>query len=194
MKVINAILLIGLLSACTSPNNKEEKSEETDHTAHAAAQSSDDSKPKSPKKMAMTNIGDNHVHIEYNSPSKRGRVIFGGLVAFGEVWSTGAHNATSINFPNPVMIGGVNIEKGKYALFTIPGKDEWIIIINRNWDQHLADDYDQAEDVVRIKVQPVSLDEPIESLTYEVKEIDETKGTITISWDNVAVSFEVVNA
>ena len=143
--------------------------------------------------MAMTNIGDNHVHIEYSSPSKRGRQIFGGLVGFGEVWVTGAHRATTISFADDVAVGGVDIEEGKYALFTIPGEDEWTVIINTNWDQHLADDYNQELDVVRWQVNPIVLDEPVESLTFEIEELDDSKGMITISWDDVAVAFEVEN-
>ncbi len=192
----NLFILLASVILLWSCSNSEKQSESTehDHSAHAQSESSAESKPKSPKKMAMTNIGNNHVHIEYSSPSKRGRQIFGGLVGFGEVWVTGAHRATSISFTNNVTIGGVNVEKGKYGLFTIPGEDQWTVIINTNWDQHLADDYNEAEDVVRVQVEPVKLNEFIESLTYEVKEIDETKGTISISWDDIKIVFEVTNA
>ena len=193
MKHLFILLVITTLMWSCSNSEKQSESTEHDHSAHAQAESSSESKPKSPKQMAMTNVGDNHVHIEYSSPSKRGRQIFGGLVGFGEVWVTGAHRATSISFTSNVSIGGVNIEKGKYGLFTIPGENEWTVIINTNWDQHLADDYNETEDVVRVQVEPVKLNEVVESLTYKVEEIDSTKGTITISWDDVSISFEVQN-
>lgn len=143
---------------------------------------------------AMTNVGKNHVHIEYHSPSKRSRQIFGGLVAYGEVWVTGAHNATSIRFSKDVEIGGVKIPEGKYALFTIPGENEWTVIINRNWDQHLADEYDESEDVVRLTVTPKIVEEPVESLTYEIIAEDENTGTVVISWDDLRISFTIQNA
>lgn len=193
MKNLFILSILSLLWACSNPKKNTEEQEKTeDHSAHASAASSD-KKSKSPKQMAMTNVGENHVHIEYNSPGKRGRQIFGGLVAYSEVWVTGAHRATSINFSQEVKVGGVDIPKGKYALFTIPGEDQWTIIINTNWDQHLADDYDQAEDIVRVQVEPVKLNEVVESLTYKVEEVNKNKGTIIISWDDVAVSFEVQN-
>lgn len=191
MKNLTFLLILVILGACSAPENKSE--DHSGHENHAAA-SSEKPKSKSPEKMAMTNVGKNHVHIEYHSPSKRGRQIFGGLVAYGEVWVTGAHSATSIRFSKDVEIGGTQIPVGKYALFTIPGEEEWTVIINNNWEQHLADDYDQAEDVVRFQVTPRKLDQPVESLTYLVEPVDEMTGTITISWDDVAISFEVKNS
>lgn len=193
MRNLTILLALSLLWACSNPGSKtEEEAKTEDHTAHADA-TTDDTKPKSPKQMAMSNVGENHVHIEYSSPSKRGRQIFGGLVGYGEVWSTGAHRATTINFGQAVRVGGVEIAEGKYGLFTIPGEDQWTVIINTNWDQHLADDYKEAEDVVRIQVTPVKLNEVVESLTYKVEEIDSSSGKIAISWDDVSVSFEVEN-
>ena len=189
----NALLLTTLVLFWACAPQDKKSGDSNDHQEHAehSAHAENVGKSKSPKKMAMTNIGENHVHIEYNSPSKRGREVFGGLVAYGEVWVTGAHKATTITFAKNVQIGGVNLDKGKYALFTIPGKEEWTIIINKNWDQHLADDYDAAQDIVRVKAKPVSLEETVESLTYDVTEIDESKGSVAISWDKVMVSFEV---
>ena len=167
--------------------------EAQDHGYHQGTSDEVKNTPKSPPQMAMANIGNSHVHIEYNAPSKRGRTIFGGLVAYDEVWVTGAHNATSINFSEDVEVGGTLIPKGKYALFTIPGRQEWTVIINTNWDQHLADEYDPTEDVVRVKVQPVKLTEPVETLNYEVSSEGSKSGTVAISWDDIMISFEVLD-
>ncbi|GAB4242642.1 MAG: hypothetical protein Tsb0034_20140 [Ekhidna sp.] len=194
MKYIYAIVLAVIFTACSTSGEKQsEEQSEMDHSAHMA-EIKEQPKSKSPMQMAMTNVGKNHVHIEYHSPSMRGRQIFGGLVAYGEVWVTEAHNATSIRFSKDLEIGGVKIPKGKYALFTIPGENEWMVIINKNWDQHLADEYNEAEDIVRLAVTPEALEEPVESLTYEVIAEDENRGTISISWDDVKISFEVKNA
>ena len=141
----------------------------------------------------MTNVGQNHIHIEYGSPSVRGRQIWGGLVAYNEIWATGAHRATFISFAQAVEIGGVTIEKGKYGLFTIPGEEEWIIIINKNWDQHLADDYNQEEDIVRISVTPLLNQDVVEKLTFEVTALGEGSGLVTLKWDQLLVSFEIKN-
>lgn len=71
--------------------------------------------------MAM--IGENHVHIDYGSPSVRGRNIWNGLVAYNQVWATGTHKATWIDFSKDVMIEGQHIPKGKYRFFIIPDKN-----------------------------------------------------------------------
>src|ERR1700758_5481736 len=71
-----------------------------------------------------------NVKVNYGQPSKRGRVIFGDLVPYGEVWRTGAHEATEITFSKNVIIDKNEIEAGIYTLCTIPLKDKWLIILN----------------------------------------------------------------
>ena len=193
MKKINLFLLSLLavtLIACGGDQKQKEGEADHDHD-HATAQTATPGKSKSPASQAMTNIGNTHVHIEYHAPSVRGRKIFGGLVAYNEVWVTGAHSATSINFPNDVSLNGNKVPKGKYAFFTIPGESEWTIIINENFEQHLADDYDQELDVIRFAVKPEKLTEPQEQLLYEVKSTGDKEGTISISWADVKVTFNV---
>jgi hypothetical protein len=179
--------LVFLVFAC----NKAVKSTATssiDHTNHSSAAPSGGSK-LSPRREAMADIGPAHVHIEYGSPGVRGRVIWGGLVAYDNVWATGAHHATSIDFSEDVEINGKKVLKGKYGFFTIPGKEEWILIISKNWDQHLADEYDPKDDVVRIAAKPQMLNEVVESLTYEVIPGEKRQGRVEISWEKVKVGF-----
>lgn len=194
MKNIYVIILTVIFTACSSSGEKktETHSSDVDHSAHMA-ENNEQSKSKSPKQMAMANVGDNHIHIEYSSPSVRGRQIFGGLVAYGEVWVTGAHKATNINFQKDVMINETPIPAGKYGFFTIPGKESWTIILSQDWDMHLADDYNPENDVLRFDVVPVMLEKPVESLTYEVIETDDSSGKIKMSWADVSISFGVKN-
>ena len=150
-------------------------------------------KPKSPKMQAMAMIGDNHVHIDFASPSVRGRSIWNGLVAFDQVWSSGAHKATSIEFGQDVMIQGVHVPKGKYGFFTIPGKATWTLILSKTWDMHLADEYKEENDLLRLTVMPNENKEFAESLTYDVKAINENEGRIILSWEKLNVSFDFAN-
>jgi len=196
MKKIAIIVATSLVWACSTPEKKAEGTEESvEHTDHKHATSTpkEESKPKSPRTASMAMIGDNHVHIDYSSPSMRGRQIFGGLVGYGEVWVTGAHKASNITLDKAATIGGTMIPKGKYGLFTIPGEAQWTIIINKDWDMHLADDYNEANDIVRLPVTIEELESAVESLTFEVAAVDDTKGTVTIKWENTSVVFEVVN-
>jgi hypothetical protein len=149
--------------------------------------------PKSPRQMAMAMVGNNHVHIDYGSPSVRGRTIWGGLVAYDQVWATGAHKATWIDFAEDVEINGKLIPKGKYGFFTIPNANEWTLILNKVWDMHLADDYDASNDIIRVKSKPTNLSETVEALTFEVKDTNGKKGVVTLSWDSLSVSLTFTN-
>ena len=193
MKRFLLLTTISLFWACSTPS--KQTSEESAHVEHnhEAEGEKEVKKPLSPRMATMSNIGQNHVHIDYGSPGKRGRMIFGGLVGFGQVWATGAHKATSINFGKDAIVNGVNIPSGKYGLFTIPGEAEWTIIINKDWDMHLADEYNEANDIVRLQAPVQTMDEVVESLTFEVKEADAKNGTVSIKWDQTSVSFEVIN-
>ena len=150
-----------------------------------------DTTKKSIKSMAYAIVNGDSIKINYHSPGVRKRVIWGGLVPYDEVWVTGAHDATTIEFPRPVIINGKEIPAGKYAFFTIPGKKEWIIIINKNWKQHLATEYDEKEDMVRIKVKPMK-NVNTERLQYFIRDNGNKKGTISVAWEKLKVSFPII--
>ncbi len=188
MKNITFILLSALILAC-SPKDKDQ----TGHQHDPAEVTTESKKPKSPKTSAMAMVGDNHIHIDYSAPSVRGRQIFGGLVAYDEIWVTGAHKATSISFDKAVTIGDKQVPAGKYGFFTIPGEKKWVIILNKQWDMHLADDYQQSEDILRMEVAPETLEKPVEMLTYTVNTTDGKNAVVSIAWDTVRISFEVRN-
>lgn len=190
-KSIYLLFLVLITLSCASKTESDSVAPE-DHSQHQPSETAP-AATKSPKTEAMATIGGNHIHIEYSSPSVRGRQIFGGLVGFGEVWSTGAHKATSIKFDKNVLIGGKEIPAGKYGFFTIPGEKEWTLILNKVWDMHLADDYKQIEDLVRITVIPQTLSETKESLTYTVIEKSPNTAEISMEWDKTKISFEVTN-
>lgn len=160
--IISSLILVCFLTNCSSKKTDEQNQSSSSQVVAPAEsdvkiigeQTETDTLKGSIKAKAMGTIGSAGITINYYSPAVRGRVIWGGLVPFNNVWVTGAHRATNIEFNQDVEIGGVNVVSGKYVLFTIPGKEEWTVIINRNWDQHLADNYDQKDDVVRVKVKP----------------------------------------
>lgn len=142
----------------------------------------------SPVRQTMTMLNGNHIHIKYGSPGVRERTIWGGLVAYDEVWATGAHDATSIMFDKDVMINNQKIPAGTYGFFTIPGKEEWTLILNKNYEQHLADEYNQAEDVIRVSVKAEKQDQITQRLTYKIEPSDQKSGNISVYWEYVKVS------
>lgn len=150
-----------------------------------------DTVKKSLKAIAESAIGKTKLKINYHSPAVRGRIIWGGLVPFDQVWVTGAHRATSIETDSDIVIGGKKIVAGKYALFSIPGKDEWTIIVNKKWDQHLADEYDAKDDLVRFTIKPEMMNHVQERLMYEVKAENNFTGTIEILWEKIKLVIPV---
>ena len=180
------IFSISFLLATGSFAQHENHQPKADTTKTAA-------KPKSPRTAAMAMVGDNHVHIDYGSPSVRSRTIWNGLVAYNQVWATGAHKATWIEFSKDVMIQGKHIPKGKYGFFTILNEKEWTLILSKTWDMHLADDYKQEEDMIRVTVKPETNKQFVEALTYEVIPVNSNKGEVKMSWTHLSVSLGFEN-
>jgi hypothetical protein len=146
-----------------------------------------DTTKKSIKSMAYAIINGDSIKINYHSPGVRKRIIWGGLVPYDEVWVTGAHDATILETPKAFVVNGKEIPAGKYAFFTIPGEKEWTLIINKNWKQHLASEYDEKEDIVRIKVKPGKV-EHTERLQYFIETKNNT-GKIGMAWEKIKVEF-----
>lgn len=146
-----------------------------------------DTSKKSIKSMAIAVINGDSVKIKYHSPGVRNRIIWGGLVPYDEVWVTGAHDATTIEIDKPFVVDGNEIPAGKYAFFTIPGKKTWTILINKNWQQHLAMEYDAKDDIVRLKVNPVK-NEHTERLQYFIEE-GKKGSSIAVAWEKLKISF-----
>ncbi|WP_234364071.1 DUF2911 domain-containing protein [Lunatibacter salilacus] len=132
-------------------------------------------------------VGNTLVTINHGSPGVRGRVIWNGLVSYDQVWVSGSHWATAVTFSHDVTVNGVDIPAGIYALFTIPGREEWTWIINTNYDQHLAEEYTESEDLVRLNVKPIALENTVQRLNYEVMETGNRSGIIALSWDKIRI-------
>jgi hypothetical protein len=146
-----------------------------------------DTMKSSPRRVAMANIGNCHVHIDYGSPGVKGRNIWGGLVAYNQVWAAGAHKATTIEFSTDILLGNKKIAAGKYGLFMLPGQKEWTVIINTQYDQHLADDYDSTKDVARVTAIPVVTNKNVQRLTYTV-ETGDKKGALIFAWEQIKIT------
>lgn len=145
----------------------------------------------SSRREAKGNIGSTEITVNYGSPGIRGRVIWNGLVAFDQVWVAGSHWATAVTFSKDVVVGGTEVSAGTYGFFTIPGKETWTLILNSNYDMHLADDYQESQDIVRLMVTPEILDSPVQRLTYEVSVDNESSGSIAMSWDQIRVRMPI---
>jgi len=142
----------------------------------------------SARREAVATIGNLGARVNYGSPGRRGRTIWNGLVAYDQVWVTGAHTATTVVFDKDILIAGQRIAAGTYGFFTVPTANEWILILNKNADQHLADDYTEKEDVVRVKVKPEILKQEVFRLTYDFVKKSDVEGALSMSWGKIKVS------
>lgn len=188
----NLIVVFVLTVSVLSCKNQQQKKEEHNHQETQTQQEDvHKKKPLSPHTSTMEMIGDAHIHIDYSSPGVRERIIFGGLVGYDQVWQAGAHMATWIETNKDLIVHGELLPKGKYGFFTIPSKNAWTVMINKNWNQHGKDDYDENDDVIRFKVRPSISDEIKEHLEYKLNRINETEGSISLAWEKVTISFPI---
>lgn len=141
-----------------------------------------DAKPKaSPAATASGKVGDANVTVNYSSPSVKDRNIWGGLVPYGQVWRSGANEATTVTFDKDVMVEGEALAAGTYSFYTLPGEDEWVVIFNKKAKQW-GTQYDEKEDALRVTVTPRKSGEMNERLKYDV-----TDQGLLLSWENLEV-------
>lgn len=142
----------------------------------------------SPAATLKQRVGLTDIEISYSRPGVKDRQVFGALEPYGVVWRTGANAATKITFSTPVNFGGTDVPAGSYALFSIPDEKEWTVILNKVTGQWGAYTYDAANDLVRVKVPPVHLAEPVETFTIDVNNIRDQSATLDLVWQNTRVA------
>lgn len=144
----------------------------------------------SPSATVTQRVGLTDVTINYSRPGVKGREIFGTLVPYEQLWRTGANKATSISFSTKVMVGDKEVGPGTYSLFTIPGKDNWVIILNTETELWGVDGYNDENDVVRFKTE-ASTGAARESMSISVEDVTNSGASIVIAWDETTVSFPI---
>lgn len=203
---ISAVLLVLLVvSGCQSEDPADPASTETSEVATSAATSGDEAAAAdatceptreqgipSPGACANIALGSSPVEVQYSSPSKNDREIFGGLVPYGEVWRTGANEATVFETASPLTIGGEVLPAGSYGLFTIPGETEWTIIFNSVADQWGAFEYDESQDVLRTTAAPSAAEATQEQFSISFESVSDTEAAMVLAWDDVRVSVPLV--
>ncbi|TSD64936.1 DUF2911 domain-containing protein [Inquilinus sp. KBS0705] len=135
----------------------------------------------------IQDFGLGKITVTYSRPNVKGRKIFGGINLYGEVWRTGANAATTITFSENVLVEGKSVPAGTYALFSIPEKDEWTIILNKTAKQWGAYSYKQADDLLRVKVKPLNVKEKRETFTIAFANTTTKSNDLYLVWDHTAV-------
>jgi hypothetical protein len=146
----------------------------------------------SPTATLKQHIGLTDIEITYSRPSVKGRIIYGNIVPYGEVWRTGANASTKISFSTPVKLNGNEIPAGRYALFTIPGEEEWTIIISKDANSFGAFGYKPDNDLVRFKVSSVKLSEmSVETFAIEFNHIRDESALLELLWEKTVVPIKL---
>ena len=146
---------------------------------------------KSPISISSVKNDGTYIKVVYGQPYRRGRTIFGEWEPYGQVWRTGANEATEITITKPVLMNMEVVEAGTYALFTIPNEENWTIILNNDLGQWGAFDYNEAFDYLRFDVPVIEIESPKEAFTIEFTDPFNSETTMSLSWEDVRVEIPI---
>ena len=127
------------------------------------------------------------ITVDYSSPRMRGREIYGGLVPYGQVWRTGANEATTFVTTADLSIHGKEIPAGNYTLFTVPEKEKWTLIINKKTGEWGIPYKWESDELLRVPMQVSSLSTPLEDFTISFEQSGNSC-TIHLDWDKTRAS------
>ena len=139
-------------------------------------------------------VGLTEIEVDYNRPSKRGRVIFGNLVPFGKIWRTGANSGTEISFSTDVSINGENINEGTYSIFSIPNEDSWQIIFYSDTDLwSVPRNWEESKIIFQSNFKSNTNNKAVETFSISFEDITNNNVNLVFSWDdtNVIVPVDV---
>lgn len=145
----------------------------------------------SPSAKISQQVGLTQVNVEYSRPSTKGRKIFGELVPYGEVWRTGANGATIFTFSTDVIIGGKTVPAGKYALYSIPGKSEWTMVLSKNTQLWGAIGYNASDDLVRWTEPASKTSKKYESFEISFNNLQDNSADVSLKWEQTRVDFTI---
>ena len=146
----------------------------------------------SPSQTIKQSFGLGDISVDYSRPAVKGRVVFGDLVPYGKIWRTGANAATKLTFSDDITFGDVPVKAGTYALYTIPGKASWTVMLYS--DLTLGGntaDYNNEKEVARISVPAKYTESKTESFTINIAKVKSTTATIELLWENTRVPIKI---
>lgn len=150
----------------------------------------DKSKRPSPPATAEVTLKNKKITIDYSRPSLKGRKVGQELAPYGQVWRTGANEATALNTEIDLTIGGAKVPAGKYTLYTLPSEGTWKLIINKQTGQW-GTKYDEGQDLARVDMKKTALPQSVEQFTISFDKKNENTANLNLDWENTRVSVEV---
>lgn len=171
-----AILALGILSTGATP---------------AAAQTAPAMPQPSPHARVEQQVGVTDFSVEYYSPGVKGRKIWGALVPFDQVWRTGANQATKLVASNDFKLAGKAVPAGTYAVYTIPGKSSWTVILSTDVNAWGAYSYNAKNDVARVQVKPQTLPAPRERMTFLFSDTTDGGTNLDLEWEKLRIRMPI---
>ena len=146
----------------------------------------------SPTQTLKQNFGTSDMSLDYSRPSANGRVVFGNVVAYDKIWRTGANSSTKITFGSDVKVEGKEVKAGTYAIYSIPGKESWEIMLYKDLTiGGNVDKYKAENEVIRVKVKPSKVSEKVESFTMNFNGFTATATSLEMVWENTKVAVAI---
>jgi hypothetical protein len=138
-------------------------------------------KPLNQRDSVISKINDVDIRIDYSRPLRRGRVIFGEVVPWNRVWRTGANEPTKITINKSIYFDGKELPPGEYSIFTLPTREGWTLIINKETNMW-GTDHNPANDFLRVPMQAAVLDQPVDLMTIEITPTPDG-GVLNVLWE-----------
>ncbi|HXJ87676.1 MAG TPA: DUF2911 domain-containing protein [Candidatus Binatia bacterium] len=160
-------------------------------TTAACSAQGDKSKRPSPAASATCDLGGGKtVKTDYSSPRMKGRKIYGDLVPYGEVWRTGANEATTFVTSSDISVGGTNVPAGNYTIFTVPNADKWSLVISKGTGEWGTNYPGQDKDLARVDMKVSKLTSPVENFTISYQK---SGGgcTMNLEWETTKASVDI---
>ena len=164
--ILSFVLILAVITAC----GQQDKSK----------------RPSPPALVSETINSGAKITIDYSQPGVKGRTIGTELAPYGEVWRTGANEATTFEVSKDVMVQGRSLPAGKYSIYSIPGEVEWIFIFNKTWKQW-GTQYTETDDVLRVSAKSGKAPSFTERMTFTI----DKNGKVTLMWGNMEVAIMV---
>ncbi len=148
------------------------------------------SKPSPPASATCDLGGGKTIKTDYSSPRMKGRKIYGDLVPFGQVWRTGANEATTFVPSADVVVGGKAVPAGNYTIFTIPTADKWTLIINKKTGEWGIPYKYESDELARVDMKVSKLPSPVENFTIAYDKSG-SGCTLRLDWETTRASVDV---
>ncbi|QNM86013.1 DUF2911 domain-containing protein [Polaribacter pectinis] len=186
------VFTLVFFTSCQNKETNEETVKEVKEEIKKAPAARIASPAPSPFSTLEQKVGLTDVTIEYSRPNMRGRTIFGDLVPYGKTWRTGANANTKVTFSTDVTVNGTNVEKGSYALYTVPNQKSWDIMLYSDANNSgLPKEWDDAKVVAKVSAEVVKMPMNIETFTITLDDLTNNSGVIGLLWEDVYVGLPI---